>query len=153
MMNQKTALYIGGAAFLTGVLIMALVPRGVRNNNPLNIRKGNDWNGETLISQDKEFETFKNPTFGFRAGAKLIRNYYHNYGLTTVREILNRFAPPSENNTEAYIAKVSKALGVSDSTALDLEDVLPELLHAIAHHENGGNYYNLLMIKTGIQLA
>lgn len=132
---------------------MASVPRGIRNNNPLNIRKGNDWNGETALSLDSEFETFKNPTYGFRAAAKLIRNYYHKYNLTTIRDIISRWAPPNENNTESYINKVASAVGVNPNSDVDIDDVLPELLQAMAHHENGGNYYNLLMIKAGIQLA
>lgn len=130
---------------------MALVPRGIRNNNPLNIRKGNDWNGETLVSFDSEFETFKHPVYGFRAAAKLIQNYYHKYGLTTVREIITRWAPPNENNTESYIEKVASAVGVHPNSDIDIDDALPELLQAMAHHENGGNYYNLLLIKLGIQ--
>jgi hypothetical protein len=153
-MNNKTAACIGAAAFITGVIIMVAVPRGVRNNNPLNIRKSsNKWEGKSVISLDPSFETFTNPTFGFRAGMKLLNTYYHRHGLKTVEGIIGRFAPPVENNTGAYVNAVSKALNVSPNEVIDLNRDAPALLQAIAHHENGGHYYNINMIKAGVSLA
>ena len=49
---------------------MALT-RGLRNNNPLNIRKGNDWQGETKGS-DPSFETFQSMAYGYRAAIKIL---------------------------------------------------------------------------------
>jgi hypothetical protein len=153
-MNNKTAACIGAAAFITGVIIMVAVPRGVRNNNPLNIRKSaNKWKGKSVISLDPSFETFTNPTFGFRAGMKLISTYYNRYNLKTVEGIINRFAPPVENDTGAYVNAVAKALNVSPNKVIDLNRDAPALLQAIAHHENGGHYYNINMIKAGVSLA
>ncbi len=50
--------------------------RGIRINNPLNIRiAANAWQGKITPSRDSTFETFKAPQWGFRAGAILLRNY------------------------------------------------------------------------------
>lgn len=85
------------------------LPRGIRNNNPLNIRKGNNWQGERQPQTDKEFEEFKNLEAGLRAGFIILRNYIQRRPpVNTIRKIISRWAPASENNTEAYIAAVVK---------------------------------------------
>lgn len=72
------------------------------NNNPLNIRYNpqNQWRGQT--GQDKGFCVFKNKAYGFRAGFIILGNYIKN-GINTIEQIVSRWAPPSENNTENYI--------------------------------------------------
>lgn len=72
------------------------------NNNPLNIRysPANQWRGQT--GQNKGFCTFKNKAYGFRAAFIILGNYIKN-GFDTIEEIIRRWAPPSENDTEAYI--------------------------------------------------
>lgn len=78
--------------------------RGIRNNNPFNIRKSNNsWKGKIRISSDKDFEQFTNIWYGLRAGFLLLRNGYLNKGYNTPVEILYRYAPPQENSTEKYI--------------------------------------------------
>lgn len=87
------------------------ITRGMRNNNPLNIRKSSSsWKGKITPSQDSEFEQFISLKHGFRAAMILIRNYVLKYHLTSVTQILERFAPASENPTFAYISYVSKCL-------------------------------------------
>lgn len=80
--------------------------RGVRNNNPFNIRiSNNKWVGKLPLKENTDgvFEQFRDMELGVRAGIKLIRQYYVKYKLKTVKQIIERFAPPSENNTIAYV--------------------------------------------------
>lgn len=84
-------------------------PRGVRNNNPLNIRKGNNWIGERHPQTDSEYEEFNTLEDGFRAAFIIIRNYLKKSpAIDTPRSIISRWAPPSENNTTAYLDFVCK---------------------------------------------
>ena len=92
-------------------------PRGIRNNNPLNIRKGSNWQGEKHPQTDKSFEQFESMQYGVRAGFIILRRYMSGYnGLTekfnTIEKIVRRWAPPTENNTKAYIEKVSQLTGI-----------------------------------------
>ncbi|PJC85707.1 structural protein [Vibrio sp. HA2012] len=145
-----------GAAFLLwGGKTLMTSTRGVRNNNPLNIKRGNDWNGETDIPLDPVFESFKEPKYGFRAGAKLLRNYQSLYGLNTIRELINRFAPYSENNTQAYVAFVAKEMGVGENEPLDLssDSTLAKLIHTMSKMESGNGAFSLTQAKAGVALV
>lgn len=85
------------------------IPRGVRNNNPLNIRHGSPWQGLRTEQTDKEFCQFVSLEYGFRAAFKVIFTYLSKFPrIDTVEKIINRWAPPSENNTEEYILSVCK---------------------------------------------
>lgn len=94
-----------------------ITPRGIRNNNPLNIRKGNDWKGERPDQTDKAFEEFTSMEYGIRAGFIILRKYITGYnGLTqkfnTIEKMISRWAPAVENKTAAYISQVSKMTGI-----------------------------------------
>lgn len=102
---------------------MQKVPRGIRNNNPLNIRIGNVWIGEVLDPTDKEFEQFISMAYGIRAGFKLLYRYINRYNLRTIEDIISRWAPPSENKTEDYISHVSKLSGIPADKILCFDDV------------------------------
>lgn len=99
------------------------IPRGIRNNNPLNIRVGNSWRGEVECPTDKDFEQFKEMRFGIRAGFILLKRYIERYHLTTITDIISRWAPPSENKTAAYIANVSKLSGIGVLEELDFKNM------------------------------
>lgn len=93
-------------------------PRGIRNNNPLNIRKGNNWKGERPNQKDKAFEEFVSMEYGIRAGFIILRKYITGYnGITTkfntIELIVRRWAPPTENATQKYIDFVAKDMGIS----------------------------------------
>lgn len=79
------------------------VPRGIRNNNPLNIRHGSKWRGLRREQTDKAFCQFVSIRYGLRAGFLLLLRYIQHYKLNTVPEIIHRWAPTSENDTENYI--------------------------------------------------
>lgn len=112
--------------------------RGWRNNNPFNLRKSSDrWQGLAREQTDPAFFQFESLDYGIRAGLIVLRNYYARYGLDTVRGIIHRFAPPSENNTDAYVAHVARQLGVDPDERIDVPARLGELGAAIMKHENG----------------
>lgn len=98
------------------------LPRGLRNNNPLNIRIGNSWVGEVTFPTDKEFEQFTSIEFGLRAGFILLYRYMTRYKLNTINEIIPRWAPSNENNTEAYIKSVVRFSRLLRHQALSFED-------------------------------
>ena len=135
---------------------MTQTPRGIRNNNPGNIRWGADWQGlkKDGKSQDPSFCVFISPVWGIRALAKLLKNYQRLYGLNTPRKIINRYAPPNENQTQAYIQSVAHQLGVQPDTPVDLneEGVLIIFVKAIIRHENGIQPYDTDTILKGIRL-
>lgn len=116
-------------------------PRGLRNNNPGNIRRGNDnWQGKISWSEskDKSFEQFLYYWQGVRAMTIILKNYFSKYKLNTIAKILNRWAPPIENNTASYISAVSSLTGFkADQVLTPDKETLRRLVYAIADHENG----------------
>ncbi|BDU42900.1 structural protein [Vibrio nigripulchritudo] len=128
--------------------------RGIRNNNPLNIRKGNNWKGETSTSQDAEFESFTHHKYGFRAGARVLRTYQNHHGLYTIKEMIHRFAPPNENNTHNYAGFVAGKMGVSVDERIDLSDseTLARMLHVMSIMEVG-KHYTIEDARAGVALA
>ena len=117
------------------------LPRGYRNNNPLNIRinPANNWQGKVQNNTDGVFEQFVAMEYGYRAALKLIRNYIQNDGLTTVAEIIAKWAPNNENNTAGYIQRV---IGINQWTPAKVidpysKDDMCDLVYAMAIVENG----------------
>lgn len=131
------------------------LPRGLRNNNPGNIRHGSAWQGLCDEQNDGSFCQFKTPEYGIRAMTKILRDtYYHKRGLNTVNEIIDRWAPPTENDTRAYQAAVAGALGVEVDWPIDLDKpmTLLGLLGAIIRHENGVQPYTSTQILGGMRM-
>lgn len=132
--------------------------RGERNNNPGNIREYRDdpkWQGERATDDDPEFEEFDSPEDGIRALAKVLLAYQRRHGIRTVRGLINRWAPPVENNTESYVEAVANAAGVLPDTQIDLESASTMLyiVKAIIKHENGRVSYKDEQIEDGIDRA
>ncbi len=97
-------------------------PRGLRNNNPLNIRKGNNWQGERTPQTDPAFEEFNTLEDGLRAGFIIIHNYLKKRPpINTVRAIISRWAPANENHTKAYIAQVCKRAALNADVPIKWE--------------------------------
>lgn len=116
------------------------LPRGVRANNIGNIRKTSTvWQGETTNEYEKSFEVFKKPEDGLRALMIVLLNYHRKYHLDTVQSIINRWAPPHENDTGSYVRAVCWRVGVKADQKINLfdESILISLAKAIAIHENG----------------
>lgn len=128
----------------------AKLPRGIRNNNPLNIRKGARWRGLRDFSTDKEFCEFQTMAFGFRAAFRTLITYYTKHDCKTLIDIIIRWAPHQENDTVAYINNVKLKAGVPYISA-----VLPDprlkcnwptwrrIIMAMASVENGKSMSDL----------
>lgn len=117
-----------------------MASRGVRNNNPGNIRKSKDqWEG--AIGDDGEFVTFDSPESGARAMAKNLMSYGRQ-GYDSIEKIINRYAPPSENDTQSYIDSIVSATGIPATQSIDLtdHDTLVTLTQAMSFHETGHRY-------------
>lgn len=133
------------------------LPRGIRNNNPGNIRWGDDWQG--LVSKplrtDKSFCQFKSPEYGIRAMIIILRNYQRKYGLNTISKIVSRWAPPNENDTAAYIDSVAKSVGITPDKNIDVGDsrVMVPMLKAIIRHENGQQPYGFDVFVRAVDMA
>ena len=134
------------------------LPRGIRNNNPLNIRKSGDkWQGLKTLQEDKEFFQFETIEWGWRAAFVILcKTYYGKYKLKTIRDIVTRWAPPKENNTEAYIRHVSDYTGIGPDRDLGDPQTHPTnwllIGYALAVMENGKTLPPIPMIK-GFSLA
>ena len=129
-----------------------MLPRGIRNNNPLNIRSSKDqWKGLRAVQADAslasgrlssrsaeskqaslcthydaEFCQFETMEYGWRAAFVLLtRTYYHTYRLYTIRAIVSKWAPPNENNTKAYIANVSRLTGIAPDEPIGIPSDKP----------------------------
>ncbi|WP_236212999.1 structural protein [Metapseudomonas otitidis] len=138
-------------------------PRGIRNFNPGNIeRTSTRWQGMAQDqSSDPRFIVFVHPVWGIRAIARTLITYQDTHGLRSVQQIIQRWAPATENNTAAYVAAVSARLHVAPLDAIDVYDyqTMLELVRAIVRHENGpgslpgGNWYGEAMLAEGLALA
>jgi hypothetical protein len=114
--------------------------RGIRNNNPGNIRKGKDnWKGMAEKQTDAQFVQFRDMAYGYRALLILLKNYIEKRGCVTIRDIIRRWAPSVENDTEAYIRSVCEYMGVGEDYRMNAAHKLTmcALAAAISRHENG----------------
>lgn len=135
-------------------------PRGIRNNNPGNLNYVGQ-NGATLEDHaTPRFARFNSAFEGFAALGKQIKAYYNGTSkaagyqkLQSVEDIISRFAPASENNTQAYINKLSKMLGVGRGDSLNIQDpqVLATLMNGVTQIENGKNPYAPEMVLKAAQ--
>lgn len=109
--------------------------RGIRNNNPFNIILTKDhWQGQ--IKSVDRFVKFRSIEYGVRAGINLLRTYISK-GYDTPRKIIFRYAPPTENNSTAYLDYVGSVVstGVDDKIYLSSLQFY-ELCKAICWYES-----------------
>jgi hypothetical protein len=121
----------------------ASLPRGMRNNNPGNIEDGTFAQSlPGYAGTDGRFAKFESLDAGMAAMDKLLQNY-GSKGLNTVGGIINRWAPPSDNNpTSAYAANVAQKLGTDPNSPINVNDpgVRQKLAMAIGGFENGPKF-------------
>lgn len=131
-----------------------VIPRGIRNCNPLNIRIGNTWLGERPDQQDASFEEFVSMEYGYRAAFCLLRRYIRRYHKNTIAMIISTWAPCSENNTQRYIDYVANAMKITSDAPIAYEDevTMVRLVAAMQMMECGVPA-NLDQVKRGYQLA
>lgn len=155
-MNRDVLLFIAIAALAiaatgTGIYLMA---RGIRNNNPGNIRHGtSQWQGMSTEQTDDEYIQFDDPVYGIRAMTRLLQNYESRYELNTIKSIISRWAPAHENPTDAYVANVARIVGVLPDQRINVRDRMEPLIRAIILQENGLQPYSTEIIQKGISLA
>lgn len=99
------------------------LPRGLRHNNPGNIRINSDlFQGEIRPSKDKSFKQFETMAYGYRSVFRILSNYHKNYGLDTIRKMIGRWAPENENDTDAYVKAVSDYAGIPADDPININD-------------------------------
>ena len=99
------------------------LPRGLRNCNPGNIRLSKDkWKGLREVQTDREFFQFKEMKWGYRAMLKVLRNYRKSHGCQTLADMIRRYAPHRENDTNAYINAVCQKLGIPPFFVPDIDN-------------------------------
>ena len=139
-MNRRSWLIAGAISLITGVLI--LIPRGIRNRNPGNIKKTSTvWQGQATAQKDPLYVVFINAVWGIRAIMRILHNYQANYGLNTIRGLISRWAPPDENVTAQYVEFVSKRMLISPDKTINVDEYLIPIARAIVSYENGYNPY------------
>jgi hypothetical protein len=114
--------------------------RGLRNNNPGNIRlDGTKWRGEVHPSRDGAFKTFETMAWGYRAMFVVLNTYREKYGLRTIRQMVGRWAPPCENDTAAYVDAVARWSAVGADCRVDTtdSDAMMPIVAAMSRMENG----------------
>lgn len=137
--------------------------RGYRNRNPGNIdyNSANKWQGQVGIEPAPvggraRFAVFQTHEYGIRTLAALLAVYQDRHHLNTVRGIINRWAPPSDNNnTSAYVANVARKVGVEPDAVVDVHtyEHLRPMVQAIIEQELGGNPYTGTTIDDALRLA
>lgn len=132
------------------------LPRGMRNNNPLNIRhSASKWLGMADEQTDKDFVQFKAMRWGIRAAFVIIRTYIKQYRCDTIAKIVSRWAPASENNTKAYIDRVVKFTGLQADKKLKFEDktFICSIVQAMHVVECGGAFLTYMEFESGYGMA
>lgn len=140
-----------GVAAMAGSAVV-YTQRGLRNNNPGNIRDNpqNNWLGR-IGADDKGFVIFDKPENGIRAMVRTIDSYQRR-GIKSVSGIISTWAPPIENITSSYITHVAKKLGKNPGDEIGRAEY-PILIEAIILHENGRQPYDQGTILRGIAAA
>ena len=119
---------------------MAKMSRGLRNHNPGNIRLGSFlYKGERVQSEDSAFRQFESIEWGYRAMFVLLHTYAIKHHCRSLRDIIARYAPPSENNTEGYLRRVATSTHLSPDEAISTTDgaVMTAIVAAMSEVENG----------------
>jgi hypothetical protein len=131
---------------------------GYRLNNPLNVERGQPWDGLADVQDNARFAAFIDMPHGVRAAAIILRNYQRFYGIRTVEKIVNRWNPPSDGQPSSYIPNVADYLGVPSTLSLDLEDrsTMFALLRGMMEQEIGSVAALLVSdddVQAGLTLA
>lgn len=132
---------------------IGITPRGIRNNNPGNLdfiaNAQRAWNGQ--IGADGRYGIYDTPANGVRAMSHQLQKDAG--GASTLADVIACWAPPTENDTAAYVADVSYRTGIDPNAPLDLYGNLPAIVNAMIWHENGENPYNADDIGNWVYLS
>lgn len=142
-----------------------MTSRGIRNNNPGNIRVGDDWLGlakreEMTAEQQKEtaFAVFSSPVYGIRAMAKILLKYQRKHGLKTLAKMIKKWAPAGDgsNDPAGYAAQVAGAAGIGVDTEFDFgadSQRALKIIKAMIYQENGSQPFSNITIMNGLEMA
>ena len=113
--------------------------RGYRNCNPGNIRNSSVRYLGEKESTDIAYKQFESMAWGFRAMFVLLHTYQVRYGLKTLQQMIERYAPPSENDTTGYVSYITRRTRIADISTVDThsEKQMIPLVTAMAVMENG----------------
>jgi hypothetical protein len=130
-------------------------PRGIRNNNPGNIKRGQPWAGLSETQTDPTFCQFDMPEYGIRAMAKILITYNRRHMISCIQDAIARWAPSSENQTQTYINFVVTKTNHPPQQSLDFKDrsILGSIIKAMITFENGVQPYSDKQIGLGVDLA
>ena len=132
-------------------------PIGIRNHNPLNLVHvpRNKWQGLADPPNEGRFCRFTSPAFGIRAAALNLIAYQDRHGLRTIKALVEKWAPISENNTRAYVKSVAQRSGVAANLPLDMHSYghMRPVIEAMIWHENGQQPYSNEVIDEGLRRA
>ena len=156
-MQRSTIVWLAVLGVLVlggGFMTAAMLTRGMRNNNPLNIRRTSDpFIGLRPEQLDPEFFQFVDPVYGYRAAARILRNYRNRYGLDTLEKIIARWSPPTENKTKEITERIAQRMRLSAKAPFDLEPRLPELMSLMTLEENGRQPYPAELLVRAVNMA
>lgn len=138
--------------------------RAVRNNNPGNVRIGTPWHGlmpreqmSPVQAAEAEFCVFLNAAMGFRAMAEIFHTYAWRDGVTTVAQATHRWAPPNENNTDAYVEAICDYCALLPDSTMPFpngsEAQKASFLKAFSIHECGGWFFQMSDLYAGVEAA
>jgi len=131
--------------------------RGIRNNNPGNIRHGDRWEGLSKKQTDESFCQFINVKYGIRAIFKILQSYKNNYNIFTIYKIIYRWAPPKDNNdTNSYIKSVISYMNNKEKDIYPVYNEESEIndsnnsvfVMALINHENGECPFSIKFISS-----
>ena len=137
-----------------------MIPRGIRNNNPLNLSRGGSkpvWQGMSLAQNDRRFAQFVEMKWGYRAAFVNMNTHYWLHGRKTLRQLITAWAPSHENDTEAYIGFVAAFTALRPDELLPAPRMCPSIWKGIAEGmalmENGaGNDIFPVALDMGYEL-
>lgn len=136
-------------------MVSEVATKGIRLNNPGNIEHGQPWDGLSSNQPDPRFCAFILAEFGIRAIHKVLQAYEFGHQLDSVHKMIERWAPPGENNTAAYIADVANRSHVDSDEHLNIMDpyIAYNVVTGIIAHENSNYEYPEEIVWKGLQLA
>lgn len=128
-------------------------PRGYRNNNPLNIRHSKSrWAGMRGVQTDEEFVQFESMEMGYRAACLVVLTYRKRYNRRTIRQIIERWAPKRENNTNVYVYHVCEWMHIGNPDHIVTMDEIPSLIQAMSRQETG-RVADPVQVRRGFEMA
>ena len=126
-------------------MAISTLPRGIRNNNPLNLRiSNNPWLGKVTHNTDGAFEQFTTMEYGIRAAMRNVKTIVQRRAkqgqATNVSQLIHVWAPASDGNNErVYCRTIADKTGIQPYDEINIQDknFFCLLIYGMAYQENG----------------